>query len=147
MTTPREGPIPIFLDCDTGIDDALALAYLLADPGVQVVGIGTVSGNIDATKAAENTLALLELAGRTDIPVAVGAIDPLVGRFGGGAPEVHGQDGVGGVGLKPAATRTVDATAIALAGIARRRMGRDAARARGRTVDQPRALSRRASRM
>ena len=115
MTTPRESPTPIFLDCDTGIDDALALALPARRSGRrQPVGIGTVSGNINAVKAAENTLALLEVAGRTDIPVAVGALDPLVGRFGGGAPRVHGEDGVGGVALKPSVTKTVEADATTL---------------------------------
>ncbi len=41
-------PAPFFLDCDTGIDDALALAYLLASPRADLVGIGTVSGNVSA---------------------------------------------------------------------------------------------------
>ena len=39
---------PILVDCDTGIDDALALAYLLAEPAVEIVGITTVSGNTSA---------------------------------------------------------------------------------------------------
>lgn len=42
---------PVYLDCDTGIDDALALAYLLAHPAIDLVGIGTVSGNISAAQA------------------------------------------------------------------------------------------------
>ncbi|UFU05893.1 nucleoside hydrolase [Ruania halotolerans] len=96
---------PIYLDCDTGIDDALALAYLLASPEVHLAGIGTVSGNTSATVAAENTLALLALAGREEIPVAVGAIDPVRGSFRGGAPHVHGSNGIGGVVLEPAVAR------------------------------------------
>lgn len=106
--------IPLFIDCDTGIDDALALAYLLADPRVQIVGIGTVSGNTFADRAALNTLALLELAGRTKIPVAVGAMGPLVGDFSGGAPQIHGGDGVGGVKLEPKNTAITDLTAVEL---------------------------------
>ena len=111
MTTD---PIPLFVDCDTGIDDALALAYLLAEPAVRVVGIGTVSGNVSATQAARNTLALLELAGRADIPVAIGATDPLHGEFKGGAPAVHGVDGVGGIGLVPRTSTVVTTSAIDL---------------------------------
>ncbi|MEW1810495.1 nucleoside hydrolase [Pseudarthrobacter phenanthrenivorans] len=98
MTTP----FPIYLDCDTGIDDALALAYLLASPLADVVGIGTVSGNVSAAVGARNTLDLLELAGSAHIPVALGAHDPLVGSFGGGAPWVHGDNGIGEVSLAPA---------------------------------------------
>jgi len=112
MTTPD--PIPVFVDCDTGIDDALALAYLLAEPAVRVVGIGTVSGNVSATQAARNTLALLELAGRTDVRVAIGATNPLRGQFHGGAPHVHGVDGVGGIGLVPRASAVVATSAIDL---------------------------------
>lgn len=88
---------PLFLDCDTGIDDALALGYLLATPSADVVGIGSVHGNVSASDGADNTLRLLGMAGRTDIPVAVGAADPLVGEFTGGAVRVHGEDGVGEV--------------------------------------------------
>ncbi|MGK5681389.1 nucleoside hydrolase [Actinoplanes sp. URMC 104] len=84
----------LYLDCDTGIDDAIALALLLAHDDVTVAGIGTVNGNTSAAQAAANTLGLLALAGRDDIPVAVGA-----GRWRGGTPHVHGGNGVGGVPL------------------------------------------------
>ena len=62
----------IYLDCDTGIDDALALALLLARPEVTLAGVGTVNGNTSATQAAANTLGLLALAGRESVPVSVG---------------------------------------------------------------------------
>lgn len=105
---------PLYIDCDTGIDDALALAYLLAEPRVDIVGIGTVSGNVPAERAAANTLALLEAAGRTDIPVSVGEHHPLRGAFAGGAPHVHGADGVGGIGLEPNVGCTETRTAVEL---------------------------------
>jgi|SRR5690625_660538 len=89
---------PLFLDCDTGIDDALALAYLL-NCDVSLAGISTVSGNTSAKQASINTLGLLSLAGRLNVPVAVGEHEPRDGTFGGGAPEVHGQNGVGDVRL------------------------------------------------
>ncbi|MEV7828438.1 nucleoside hydrolase [Microbacterium enclense] len=101
---------PILVDCDTGIDDALALAYLLAEPAVEIVGVTTVSGNTDAARAAANTLSLLELAGEHDIPVAVGAHDFRGRAYAGGAPHVHGDDGVGGIALT-AAARAHDARA------------------------------------
>lgn len=100
MTTPTTHPF--YLDCDTGIDDALALAYLLAAPTADVVGIGTVSGNVSAAVGARNTLDLLQLAGHAHIPVALGAHDPQAGSFGGGAPWVHGENGIGGVSLETA---------------------------------------------
>ncbi|TFV84764.1 nucleoside hydrolase [Microbacterium sp. dk485] len=95
MTTP----IPVYLDCDPGVDDTLALAYLLASPNVELVGIGTVSGNTSAAQAARNTLDLLCLAGAPAIPVAVGAHDHLDHPYAGGAGSVHGDNGVGGVEL------------------------------------------------
>lgn len=100
-------PIPVYLDCDTGVDDAVALAYLLASPAVELVGVGTVSGNTSAAQAARNTLDLLALAGRDDIPVAVGAHDHLDHAYGGGAAWVHGENGIGGVVL-PRAERGPD---------------------------------------
>ncbi|NMO55726.1 nucleoside hydrolase [Actinoplanes sp. TBRC 11911] len=83
----------IYLDCDTGIDDALALAVLLARPDVTLAGVGTVDGNTTAVQAAANTLGLLALAGRS-VPVSVGG-----GVFLGGSETVHGSNGVGGVSL------------------------------------------------
>ena len=105
---------PLYFDCDTGVDDALALAYLLASPEVELVGIGSVSGNTDAAQAARNTLDLLALAGRPEVPVAVGAHDPLVGAYAGGAPEVHGANGIGGVELPPSTLQPVDEDAASM---------------------------------
>ena len=98
---------PYYLDCDTGVDDAFALAVLAGHPGVTIAGIGTVSGNTGAGQAARNTLDVLALAGHTDIPVAVGAHHPLDGTFTGGAEVVHGGNGIGGVEL-PTATRMAE---------------------------------------
>ena len=116
--------VPYYLDCDTGVDDALALPLLLGHRDVALAGIGTVSGNTAAGQAARNTLSLLALAGRDDIPVAVGAHHPLAGTFGGGAARVHGGNGVGGVEL-PAASRAAEARDAAdlLIGLARQHAG------------------------
>ncbi|MFS0735182.1 PfkB family carbohydrate kinase [Microbacterium sp. 1P10UB] len=92
-------PAPVYLDTDLGIDDALALGYLLAHPGVEVVGVGSVHGNLDAPQAARNVLDLLALTAGRGIPVAVGASDPLAAPYAGGAPHVHGDNGIGGVVL------------------------------------------------
>jgi purine nucleosidase len=97
----------VHLDCDTGIDDAIALAHLLSRPHVELVSVSTVSGNTTAEQAARNTLDLLALAGRREVPVAVGAPHPMVGSYRGGAAQVHGANGIGGVAL-PAATRGVE---------------------------------------
>ncbi len=91
---------PVFLDTDLGIDDALALQLLLASPEAEVVGIGSVHGNVDAPTAAQNVLDLLALAAPDlDVPVAVGALDPVARGYAGGSPHVHGDNGIGGVTL------------------------------------------------
>ncbi|MFJ6415808.1 nucleoside hydrolase [Paeniglutamicibacter sp. NPDC091659] len=92
---------PVFLDCDTGIDDALALAYLLG-AGANLVGVGSVSGNTDALQGATNTQNLLALAGHGHVPVALGHHDAQARPYGGGAPHVHGQNGIGEVELPDA---------------------------------------------
>lgn len=103
-------PQYIHLDCDTGIDDALTIAHLLARPHVELVGVSTVSGNTTAAQAGENTLRLLALAGAEGVPVAVGEHHPLGGEFHGGALHVHGGNGIGGVVLPEAARAAVDLT-------------------------------------
>jgi purine nucleosidase len=107
----------IYLDCDTGIDDALAIALLLTHDEITVAGIGTVTGNTTAARAARNTLGLLKLAGRTDIPVAVGA------GGAGGAPHVHGGNGVGGVALPDGGAPDPRTAVEMLVGLARRHPG------------------------
>lgn len=97
--TPRQ---PLVVDCDTGIDDALALLYLLGDPDVVLRAVTSVFGNTDAVTASDNTLRVLELVGRHDIPVAIGARVNWRGTFHP-APSVHGNDGLGNTGL-PAPT-------------------------------------------
>jgi purine nucleosidase len=91
----------LYLDCDTGIDDALALALLLAQrPAVVLAGIGTVDGNTSARQAARNTLGLLALAGAGDVPVAVGDVPVAVRDVPGrDRRPVHGDNGAGGVEL------------------------------------------------
>jgi purine nucleosidase len=101
---------PVYLDCDTGIDDSMTIAYLVAKR-TNLVGIGTVSGNIGSEAAARNTLDLLELLGAPEIPVAVGAHDFMTQAFHGGAPEVHGHNGVGEVELPTSPRKPLDITA------------------------------------
>src|SRR6266704_1905184 len=88
----------IILDTDPGIDDALALFLALASPEVQLEAVTTVSGNVDVALTTYNALTLLELAGRTDIPVARGCDRPLI-RQPFNAAIVHGDNGLGGLQL------------------------------------------------
>ncbi|MDQ3163816.1 MAG: nucleoside hydrolase [Gaiellaceae bacterium] len=94
--------IPIILDCDPGHDDAIALLLALASPEVELLGVTTVHGNQTLEKTTENALRVLELVGRTDVPVARGADRPLE-RTLAVAAHVHGESGLDGPEL-PAAT-------------------------------------------
>jgi len=99
MTRTR---VPVLVDCDTGVDDAIALLYLLGHPDVEIVAVTSVFGNNRARTCALNTLSVLQLAGRNDIPVAVGSERPLVGEASYLATHVHGSDGLGDAGIAPA---------------------------------------------
>jgi purine nucleosidase len=94
-------PTPLILDIDTGVDDALAILYALASPEVTLIGATTVMGNVDVEQTTENTLAVLELCGHTDVEVAKGAGRPLV-REHLAFPVVHGERGLGRAELPPA---------------------------------------------
>ncbi|MFJ6077920.1 nucleoside hydrolase [Pseudarthrobacter sp. NPDC092419] len=82
------------LDVDTGIDDALALVYLAALPDTEFAAVTASPGNVDADQVARNTLALLELCGRPDVEMAIGARAPLSIPLLT-TPETHGPQGIG----------------------------------------------------
>lgn len=84
----------IILDCDPGIDDALAILLALASPELEIIGITTVSGNLHVDKTSKNALKVLELAGANHIAVAKGAAKPLL-RPLPKDPFSHGEDGLG----------------------------------------------------
>ena len=73
--------LPILLDIDPGIDDAIALLMALRSPEVTLLGVTTVGGNAWLAHTTCNALRILEYAGRHDIPVARGASRPLRGAF------------------------------------------------------------------
>jgi inosine-uridine nucleoside N-ribohydrolase len=104
---------PIVIDCDPGHDDAIAILLALASPEVEVRGITTVAGNQTLEKTTRNALKILELAGRTDIPVAAGADRPLVRELRTAA-NVHGETGLDGPDLPEPVTAPVDAHAADL---------------------------------
>lgn len=87
----------IHYDCDPGQDDAIALLFALG-AGVQISGISVVGGNVDVNKCARNALQLLELTNRTEIPVYLGAAQPL-NRLAQPLPEVFGECGMAGADL------------------------------------------------
>lgn len=87
--------IPIIIDTDPGIDDALALFYAFGSDKFDVRGITTVFGNVPVVTATRNALWLLDRLGRPDIPVSQGAALPLSAATPGFAAEVHGEGGFG----------------------------------------------------
>ena len=95
------GPTPLLLDVDTGIDDSLALLYACASPDAEIVAVTCVAGNVDARQVAENTRAVLELAGRADVEVALGREAPIARELVM-TPETHGPRGIGYAVLPPA---------------------------------------------
>jgi purine nucleosidase len=96
--------VPLLIDCDTGIDDSLALLLACASPEADIRGVTCVAGNVDARQVASNTRAVLELAGRPDIEVALGREVPLL-RSLVTTPETHGSQGLGDAHLPPPSRR------------------------------------------
>lgn len=89
---------PIIIDCDPGIDDALALLLAAGSPAMDILAVTTVAGNRPAPITARNARKIMDLAGRHAVPVYAGAERP----FSGGEARcnlVHGVDGLGGVAL------------------------------------------------
>ncbi|MDQ2724520.1 MAG: nucleoside hydrolase [Actinomycetota bacterium] len=114
--------LPIVVDCDTGVDDALALLYLTRQPEVDIVAAGCVHGNVPVAAVARNTLQVLALAGRADIPVAVGAARPLAQALHT-SEAVHGGDGLGGAARDHRGTAAAGSAAEQLVRLARQRPG------------------------
>jgi len=99
MSEPSSGsapePLGILLDCDPGHDDAVAILLALGSPGVRLLGITTCFGNCAVEDATRNAQRVLALAGREDVPVAVGAAGPMRGELALGN-YVHGVTGLDG---------------------------------------------------
>ncbi|MDX1690431.1 MAG: nucleoside hydrolase [Acidimicrobiia bacterium] len=94
-------PRPIVIDTDPGQDDAVAILLALASPeDLDVVAITAVAGNVPLDRSESNARRIVELAGRTDVPVYRGMARPLV-RESGTAEAVHGSTGLDGADLPP----------------------------------------------
>jgi pyrimidine-specific ribonucleoside hydrolase len=103
-------PRRIIIDTDPGIDDAMAIFLALRSPELKVEAITPVAGNVPLDLTLPNALRLLEIAGRTDIPVAAGASHPLVRRLAT-AGHVHGANGLAGVDFPEPSIKPVRETA------------------------------------
>ncbi|GGF20644.1 nucleoside hydrolase [Subtercola lobariae] len=98
-------PIPVLLDVDTGVDDALAILFAVAHPGIHLLGVSCVAGNAALPQVVQNTLKMLDAADAGEVPVAGGAHRPLINPTRD-ASHVHGSDGLGGIELPPTARQT-----------------------------------------
>lgn len=91
--------IPVILDCDPGLDDTFAILLALASRDeLDLRGITTVAGNVGLKFTSKNALGVCEMAGIRDVPVYAGCPRAIMSR-GSRAPEIHGEDGIGGATL------------------------------------------------
>ena len=102
--------IPLIIDCDPGIDDAVSILLALASPEIDLLGITTLAGNAPLEVTTRNALDICKLAGREDIPVYAGCSRPLLrapiyGQF-------HGKKGLGGVMLDAAERKAAPIHAV-----------------------------------
>lgn len=98
---------PVFVDVDTGVDDALALMYLFASPDAEVIGIASTGGNVGVDQVCENNLGLLRLCDVTGIPVSRGSDQTLTGPMRLPS-KVHGPRGLGYADLPPGGQSLTD---------------------------------------
>ncbi len=96
----------VFIDCDPGLDDFLALLTALKLPQLEVVGVAATAGNLPLETTSRNVAKILELAGRTDVPYAEGSVHPLL-RPQITAEEYHGKSGIGTIALPEPKVRPV----------------------------------------
>jgi inosine-uridine nucleoside N-ribohydrolase len=107
---PGRGHFRVIIDTDPGIDDALALLLAMRSPELRIDAITPVAGNVPLDLTLPNALRMVEIAGRTDIPVAAGARAPLMRRLVT-ATYAHGENGLGGAAFPEPTTKPVAAPA------------------------------------
>jgi purine nucleosidase/pyrimidine-specific ribonucleoside hydrolase len=87
-------PLPLIIDSDPGLDDALAIGLAVARPELNLLAVTTVGGNADVRHCTTNALRLLNVYGARDVPVAEGSAGALFGSVVR-ATEIHGEAGIG----------------------------------------------------
>ncbi len=105
--TPAGDARRVIIDTDPGVDDALALLFAMRSPELKIEAITPVAGNVPLDLTLPNALRMVEVADRTDIPVAEGARAPLARRLVTAA-YVHGNNGLDGVEFPAPKTKPVD---------------------------------------
>ena len=102
----------IIFDTDPGIDDALAIAYAVKSPDLELIGITTIFGNVLTPLATDNALRILEIYKAAHVPVANGCELPLQQPLRPPSAFVHGEDGLGNINLPPAKIKAVNESAV-----------------------------------
>jgi uridine nucleosidase len=92
----KANKIPIWLDCDPGLDDTLAIIYAALSDRVNLVGVSTSPGNTTIHNTTRNALNILFNCGREDVPVYSGSTEKIKGEMVV-SEHVHGANGLGGV--------------------------------------------------
>src|SRR5438477_5311238 len=100
-------PARVIIDTDPGVDDAFALLLAMRSPELKIEGITAVAGNVPLELTLPNALRMVEIAGRSDIPVAAGAKAPLLRRLVSAA-YAHGENGLGGAVFPEPRLKPVD---------------------------------------
>ena len=101
----------IIIDCDPGIDDALALVFAHGHPGLTLGGITTVAGNVSLAATTENALRVRDFVGMPAVPVTAGCPGPLL-RPPLDARHVHGSSGLGAARLPAASAGPANGHAV-----------------------------------
>ena len=104
-------PKKIYLDVDTGVDDALALLLAASSPDLDIRGVTCVAGNVPVDLVVRNTLDVLEVAGASHVPVARGMEFPLVEKMFNAA-EIHGKNGLGGIEIAQSVSEPLSVHAV-----------------------------------
>ena len=107
-------PQPLIIDCDPGIDDAIAMLLALASPELEVLAITTVAGNVPLANTTANGLRVLDLAGRADLPLAAGSSRPLIWVPEDDSSATHGETGLDGSELPAPSRAAADEHAVDL---------------------------------
>lgn len=103
MSNPKSERIPLLIDTDPGVDDAMALLMAFDDSRYDVVGLTLAAGNVGLHHTVANALKLCEIVA-AEVPVYAGCPVPLV-HAAADAAYVHGQDGFGDIGYPPSPRR------------------------------------------
>ena len=104
----------VILDTDPGVDDAMALLFILRAPDLELAAVTTVFGNVDVEQSTRNALTVLDVARRADIPVAQGSGQPLWRERRVAGSIGHGQNGLGGFNLPGPSAKPVKERAAEL---------------------------------